>query len=91
MSGCITGFLQVEGEKMSKSTGNFVTINELLKDWGGYGWPGDAIRFNMLHSHYRQPMDWTLESLDNAHKTLWDWYGHSGGCRAEQGIAGGVC
>ncbi|WP_088347192.1 MULTISPECIES: cysteine--tRNA ligase [Rhodomicrobium] len=70
------GHLQVEGEKMSKSEGNFVTINELLKDWGGYGWPGDAIRFNMLHTHYRQPTDWTYDSLDNAHKTLWDWYGH---------------
>src|SRR5262249_51437530 len=41
------GFLQVEGEKMSKSLGNFVTIRELRKEWHGYGWPGEALRFNM--------------------------------------------
>ena len=50
------GFLQVEGQKMSKSLGNFLTINELLTDW-----PGDVLRFNMLRTHYRQPIDWTLE------------------------------
>ena len=49
------GFLQVEGEKMSKSLGNFVTIHELLKDW-----PGEVVRLNMLRTHYRQPMDWTV-------------------------------
>jgi cysteinyl-tRNA synthetase len=68
------GFLQVEGEKMSKSLGNFVTIRELLSDWQGYGWPGEALRLNMLRTHYRQPIDWTLESLDESHKTLWTWY-----------------
>ncbi|MDB5620877.1 cysteine--tRNA ligase, partial [Tardiphaga sp.] len=41
------GFLQVEGEKMSKSTGNFVTIRELLNDW-----PGEVLRLNMLKTHY---------------------------------------
>jgi cysteinyl-tRNA synthetase len=69
------GFLQVEGEKMSKSLGNFVTINQLLTGWHGYGWPGEAIRFNMLQTHYRQPTDWTADNLDASHKTLWDWYG----------------
>jgi cysteinyl-tRNA synthetase len=69
------GFLQVEGEKMSKSLGNFVTVHELLTGWKGYAWPGEALRFNMLRTHYRQPLDWTLVSLDEAHKTLWDWYG----------------
>ena len=49
------GFLQVEGEKMSKSLGNFVTINDLLKDW-----PGEVVRFTMLQTHYRQPMNWTF-------------------------------
>ena len=53
------GFLNVEGEKMSKSLGNFVTIRELLTNWNGVGWPGEVLRFNMLHTHYRQPMDWT--------------------------------
>jgi cysteinyl-tRNA synthetase len=63
------GFLQVEGEKMSKSLGNFVTINELLKDW-----PGEAVRFNMLQTHYRQPINWTLVGLRDAQKTLDNWY-----------------
>ena len=52
------GFLQVEGEKMSKSAGNFVTIHELLKDW-----PGEVMRLTMLQTHYRQPIDWTVNGL----------------------------
>ncbi len=63
------GFLNVEGEKMSKSLGNFVTINELLKDW-----PGEVLRFNMLRSHYRQPMDWTVAGMTESWKTLEKWY-----------------
>jgi cysteinyl-tRNA synthetase len=69
------GFLQVEGEKMSKSLGNFVTINQLLDNWKDYRWPGEALRFSMLRTHYRQPIDWTVEGLNEAHKTLWNWYG----------------
>jgi cysteinyl-tRNA synthetase len=69
------GFLQVEGEKMSKSLGNFVTIHQLLRNWHNYSWPGEAARLNMLRTHYRQPIDWTFNSLDEAHKILWDWYG----------------
>ncbi|MEM7192435.1 MAG: DALR domain-containing protein, partial [Pseudomonadota bacterium] len=69
------GFLQVEGEKMSKSLGNFVTVHELLTGWQGYAWPGEALRLNMMRTHYRQPLDWTFVSLDEAHKILWDWYG----------------
>jgi cysteinyl-tRNA synthetase len=69
------GFLQVEGEKMAKSAGNFVTVHDLLTGWQGYAWPGEALRFNMLRTQYRQPLDWTLVSLDEAHKTLWEWYG----------------
>ena len=45
------GFLQVEGQKMSKSLGNFFTINELL-EFGGR-WPGEVLRFAMLRTHYR--------------------------------------
>jgi cysteinyl-tRNA synthetase len=63
------GFLQVEGEKMSKSLGNFVTIHELLKDW-----PGEVVRFNMLRTHYRQPIDWTISNLEESLKTLDEWY-----------------
>jgi cysteinyl-tRNA synthetase len=62
------GFLQVEGEKMSKSLGNFVTIRDVLKDW-----PGEVARLAMLGTHYRQPINWTLKGLDEAAKTLGIW------------------
>jgi cysteinyl-tRNA synthetase len=55
------GFLQVEGEKMSKSEGNFVTIRDLLKDW-----PGEVLRFQMMMTHYRQPIDWTRQQTEVA-------------------------
>ncbi|MGB7830726.1 MAG: cysteine--tRNA ligase [Xanthobacteraceae bacterium] len=55
------GFLQVEGDKMSKSLGNFVTIRDLLKEW-----PGDVLRFQMLMTHYRQPIDWTKSATEQA-------------------------
>jgi cysteinyl-tRNA synthetase len=76
------GFLQVEGEKMSKSTGNFVTIRELLLDW-----PGEVLRFNMLRTHYRSPIDWTVRNVDASHKTLWEWYGLLDGLEGETEIA----
>ena len=82
------GFLQVEGEKMAKSLGNFVTVHELLDGWQGYAWPGEALRFNMLRTHYRQPLDWTLVGLDEAHKTLWEWYGDLEGKTLAGGIPG---
>jgi cysteinyl-tRNA synthetase len=63
------GFLEVEGSKMSKSDGNFVTIREALADW-----PGEVLRLNMLKTHYRSPIDWTLKGLEESAKTLDDWY-----------------
>ncbi len=84
------GHLQVEGEKMAKSTGNFVTVHELLEGWQGYAWPGEALRFNMLRTHYRQPLDWTLVGLDEAHKTLWEWYGDLERHEGEGGVPGPV-
>jgi cysteinyl-tRNA synthetase len=59
------GFLQVEGEKMSKSIGNFFTIRELLKTekFGGRAWDGEVLRLAMLTSHYRQPIDWSVSLL----------------------------
>jgi cysteinyl-tRNA synthetase len=63
------GFLQVEGEKMSKSTGNFFTIRDLLADW-----PGEVLRFNMLRTHYRQPIDFTVAGLKESWKMLERWY-----------------
>src|ERR1700690_2897640 len=70
------GFLQVEGEKMSKSLGNFVTIHELLRttDFGGREWPGEVLRLAMLRTHYRQPIDWTVKALEEAEATLEGWY-----------------
>ncbi len=70
------GFLQVEGEKMSKSLGNFVTINELLETtkFGGRKWPGEVLRLAMLMTHYRQPIDWTVRTLEVAEKVLDNWY-----------------
>jgi cysteinyl-tRNA synthetase len=63
------GFLQVEGAKMSKSDGNFVTISEELKDW-----PGEVLRLNMLKTHYRSPIDWTLRGLEETKRMLDRWY-----------------
>ena len=70
------GFLQVEGEKMSKSLGNFITIHELLHSdkFGGKAWKGEVLRLAMLRSHYRQPIDWTVKALEEAEKTLARWY-----------------
>jgi cysteinyl-tRNA synthetase len=59
------GFLQVEGEKMSKSLGNFATIREVLADW-----QGDVIRLAMLSTHYTQPINWTVKGLEQAEKAL---------------------
>jgi len=63
------GFLQVEGEKMSKSLGNFFTIRDLLADW-----PGEVLRLNMLRTHYRQPIDFTIVGLKESWKLLERWY-----------------
>jgi cysteinyl-tRNA synthetase len=69
------GFLQVEGQKMSKSLGNFVTINELLTSrvFGSNMWHGRVLRLAMLMTHYRQPIDWTVDRLVEARSTLNDW------------------
>jgi cysteinyl-tRNA synthetase len=63
------GFLQVEGEKMAKSLGNFITIRDLLAES-----PGEAIRLAMLSTHYRQPINWTEAGLREAKRTLDHWY-----------------
>jgi cysteinyl-tRNA synthetase len=73
------GFLQVEGDKMSKSLGNFVTIRDLLADW-----PGEVLRLTMLKTHYRSPIDWTLKSVEESAKTLDDWYWVAGEVKGEQ-------
>ncbi|WP_291869351.1 cysteine--tRNA ligase [Bradyrhizobium sp.] len=73
------GFLQVESEKMSKSTGNFITIRESLAEW-----PGEVLRLNMLKTHYRSPIDWTSKALEESARTLDDWYAIAGDARSGQ-------
>ncbi len=63
------GHLLVNGEKMSKSLGNFFTVRDVLKNY-----PGEVIRFAFLSTHYRQPLDWTDESPKNAKATLDRFY-----------------
>jgi cysteinyl-tRNA synthetase len=69
------GFLQVEGRKMSKSEGNFVTINELLhtEKFGGRKWPGEVLRLAMLMTHYREPIDFSVRRLEAAEGILFRW------------------
>ncbi|HEX2152189.1 MAG TPA: cysteine--tRNA ligase [Stellaceae bacterium] len=64
------GFLSVDSAKMSKSLGNFVTVHELLEQ----GVQGEAIRLALLSTHYRDPLDWTDEKLEQAKATLDRWY-----------------
>lgn len=61
--------LQVEGKKMSKSLGNFFTVQDLLQQ----GVPGEVARFVYLLTHYRKPMDWTGRKRDDAEATLRKW------------------
>jgi cysteinyl-tRNA synthetase len=81
------GHLQVEGQKMSKSLGNFVTIHELLhtEKFGGRPWPGEVLRLALLKTHYRQPLDFTARALEESYAACADWFaatyaaeGHAG-------------
>ncbi|GHC68937.1 cysteine--tRNA ligase [Limoniibacter endophyticus] len=69
------GFVQVEGRKMSKSEGNFVTINELLdtEKFGDRKWPGEVLRLAMLMTHYREPIDFSVKRLEEAERLLAKW------------------
>ena len=60
----------VEGEKMSKSTGNFFTVRDLLAQAPDPKQGGEAIRLAMLSTHYHQPFDWTNDALRQARATL---------------------
>ncbi|MDP7241432.1 MAG: cysteine--tRNA ligase [Rhodospirillales bacterium] len=64
------GYLMVEGEKMSKSLGNYFTVHELLEEY-----PGEAIRLVLLQTHYRQPLDFTRTAIAEARSTLDRLYG----------------
>lgn len=69
------GFVQVEGRKMSKSEGNFVTIHDLLatETFGGRKWPGEVLRLAMLMTHYREPIDFSVKRLEEAERLLAKW------------------
>ena len=63
------GYLMAEGEKMSKSLGNFYTIRDLLGEF-----PGEAIRLVLLKTHYRQPLDFTKSGIAEARRELDGFY-----------------
>ncbi len=83
------GFLQVEGQKMSKSLGNFVTINDLLETgaMGGRAWIGDVLRLAMLMTHYREPIDFSVKRLEEADAKLRDWQRAARGAELADGDA----
>lgn len=64
------GFLDFSGEKMSKSIGNVVLVHDLVKDY-----PGEVIRWALLSGHYRSPLNWTPELLEQSKKELDYLYG----------------
>jgi cysteinyl-tRNA synthetase len=64
------GYLMSEGEKMSKSLGNFYTVAELLDEF-----PGEALRLALLKTHYRQPLDFTKDGVREAKRELDGFYG----------------
>ena len=63
------GYLMLEGEKMSKSLNNFITVKELIEN----DFSGQSIRYVMLSTHYRQPINWTYKRLREAEKILEKW------------------
>jgi len=79
------GYVVVEGEKMSKSLGNFFTVRQLLEE----GWPGEAIRLTLLSAHYRQPLDFTREKLKEAKQQLDRLYGALRHVSAVEAATGG--
>ncbi|MDX1693894.1 MAG: cysteine--tRNA ligase [Ketobacteraceae bacterium] len=64
------GYLTIDGEKMSKSLGNFFTVREILEQW-----PGEVIRYALMTAHYRKPLDWSEDALKNARASLDTLYG----------------
>jgi cysteinyl-tRNA synthetase len=64
------GFLSMDHEKMSKSLGNVVLVHDLVKSI-----PGEVVRLALLSAHYRQPLDWSGETIDSARRMLDRLYG----------------
>ena len=63
------GFLQIEGEKMSKSLGNYFTVKDLINK----GVSGEVIRMVLMSTHYRQPLDWTSQRVKEVTNVLGKW------------------
>ena len=63
------GYITVDGEKMSKSLGNFTTLENVLARFHG-----EVVRLALLSTHYRKPLDWSLHGLHEAKQTLDKWY-----------------
>ncbi len=64
------GFLSLDSTKMSKSLGNVLLVHDMIKDV-----PGEVIRLALLSAHYRQPLDWSEETLESAKRMLDRFYG----------------
>lgn len=70
------GFVQVNQEKMSKSLGNFFTIREVFEKWGyRESVTGEALRYFLLSTHYRNPLDFSDQGLQEAKRALDGFYG----------------
>ena len=80
------GFVQVEGEKMSKSLGNFTTVHDLIDKY-----PGEAIRLALLTTHYTKPFNWTAEGVKEAKRMLDQWYALTADVEASRPETFGCC
>jgi len=79
------GYVVVDGEKMSKSLGNFLVVHDLLAEF-----PGEALRLALLSAHYRQPLDFTREGVRQARRTLDRWYRAAGNAAAAAAVPAAV-
>jgi cysteinyl-tRNA synthetase len=75
------GFINIDGEKMSKSLGNFRLVNDLLKQY-----PGEVLRYVILSSHYRSEQNFSKDLLDSAWRTLDSLYGFIRGVDVQDGV-----
>src|SRR5699024_152252 len=64
------GMLTFDGAKMSKSLGNVLELHALVRKH-----PPEALRLLLLRAHYRQPLDWSDDGVQQAVRTLDGWYG----------------
>ena len=63
------GYITVKGDKMAKSVGNFVSLRDVLRDF-----PGECVRLALMSVHYKKPLDWTTDALQQALHNLDKWY-----------------